>query len=827
MEIFTIRDLSFIYPGSMKKSLDDISLNVNEGEFITLCGLSGSGKSTLLRHLKTSLTPYGKQTGEILFNGKPLEKTDERLQAEQIGFVMQSPDHQSVTDKVWHELVFGLENLGKDNSSIKRRAAETASFFSITEWYNKKISELSGGQKQILNIACAMITSPDVLILDEPTAQLDPLSAERLMELLVKINKELGTTIIMSEHDLCYAFSYSDRIIVMENGKIISDKDPEKTSSFIFSDYYPLREAIPETAYIQQLLGNTEKISFKVSDGRKSLSDKFGDKETALTIQQPRMYSGNEKPLLEIRDGYFRYERRGKDILNGLSLKAYKGEIISVVGSNGSGKTTMLCASAGISKLYSGKVLYNGMKEKNIRAAYLPQNPQTLFMCESIKEELYAVFDDTDFSEDLIEAKIKAVMRLCGLENITERHPYDLSGGEQQKTALAKILLTSPQLILLDEPVKGTDVKSKNEIGTILRKLAQRGMCIVMVSHDMSFCAQYSDRCAMMFDGQLIGTEEVHGFFCGNEFYTTQTRRLTKGIIENCVSRGDYLSLLSPEQKNDKDDFDDHNIDLIFKENDKKSDRKKTLKKHKEKEIIRIEKIPRSRKQLLIMLLIILIAIPFTIFSGIYFLNNSKYLFISLLVLLECFVPFYMLFEKRHIRTREMVLIASMSAMCIVSRLIFYMLPEFKPVTAIVIISGAALGAESGFLIGSLSMLCSNIIFGQGPWTPWQMFAMGLIGFLSGIILGSRHFSKSRLIFAAFGFVSALVIYGGIMDPAAAVMSHIALTPETALDYYAAGLPLDIIHAASTAFFLLTASVPIIKKLERVKLKYGLVERSL
>ena len=825
MEKFRISDLNFYYPGSDLKSLDSISVSINEGEFITLCGLSGSGKSTLLRHLKTALTPFGKRTGEILFNNKPIEKTNERLQAEQIGFVMQSPDHQSVTDKVWHELVFGLENLGKEKSVIKRRAAETASFFGITEWYNKKISELSGGQKQILNIACAMITSPEVLILDEPTAQLDPMSAEKLMNLLKKINKELGTTIIISEHDLCYAFSCSDRIIVMEDGKIISDKDSERTSLYFYKNYYPFREAIPETAYIQHILGSNNRISFKLSDGRKILHNWFENKETDVKIPDLHKCSENKKPLLEIKDGYFRYERGGKDILNGFSVKAYAGEIVSVVGSNGSGKTTFLCASAGIINIYRGIILYNGMKNNHIKAAYLPQNPQTLFISESVKEELYSVFSETDYSDEIINAKINAVIKLCGLEKITERHPYDISGGEQQKTALAKILLTSPRLLLLDEPVKGVDIKSKNEIGIILRKLAQRGLCIVMVSHDMTFCAQYSDRCAMMFEGQLIGIDEPHRFFCGNEFYTTETRMLTKGIIDNCVTRKDYLYLLGSEEKTDNEDHDNYDIDVIFKENDNNTSKKYHYKRNTKKEIINIEKIPRSGKQLFIMLLIILLVIPFTIVSGIVFLNDSKYLFISLLILIECFVPFYFIFEKRSIRTREMVLIASMSAMCIVSRLIFYMLPEFKPITAIVIISGAALGAESGFLIGSLSMLCSNIIFGQGPWTPWQMFAMGLIGFLSGIILGGKHFPKNRFVFAACGFVFALIIYGGIMDPAAAVMSHISLTPETLLAYYSAGLPMDIIHAVSTSFFLMIASVPIIKKLERVKLKYGLIEQ--
>ena len=816
METYKLRDLSFAYPGEEKPALKNISLSVSEGEFITLCGMSGSGKSTLLRHLKTALTPSGKRSGEIFFCGSPLSEASEREQAEKIGFVMQSPDHQSVTDKVWHELAFGLESLGAGNDIIRRKTAETASFFGIEDWYEEKISSLSGGQRQILNLACAVITSPDVLILDEPTAQLDPVSSERFITLLQKLNKELGLTIIMSEHDLDCAFSCSSRILLMEKGSIISDASPEKTAGYIYHNISNMKDALPEPAFLTNLLSSSPRsVSFTCA--RAELSSYISENPPLTPEVKKPAHDKKEIPALEMDSVYFRYERSGRDILSGLSVKAYRGEILSVLGANGTGKTTFLTLAGGISRQYRGRILYDGKKKCGIRMAYLPQDPGTMFVCESVMAEL------EEAAGDVTEKQLEKVIRQCRLRSLLHRHPYDLSGGEQQRAALAKLLLLSPGLLILDEPVKGMDIRSKNEIGRILRAIAAEGKCIILVSHDMDFCANYSDRCAMLFSGELIGTDEPHGFFCGNDFYTTQARRLTSGLIDNCVTRRDILYSLRRSDENSSSDSPENDTDPDG-EDDGHAPALSEIRSRKKSAPLSIQCIRRSKRQLIIMLLTMLMAVPLTVFAGIYFFGDTKYLFISLLIMLECMFPFFMMFEKRHIRAREAVLIAVMSALIIISRGVFYMLPEFKPLTALVIISGVSLGAEAGFMIGAFSMLGSNIIFGQGPWTPWQMFAMGLIGLLAGLIPGSRSFPKKRILFSLFGFLAALIIYGGIMDPAAAIMSHIELNAETLISYYIAGLPLDLIHAVSTAIFIFIGSYPIIRKLERIKRKYGIVD---
>lgn len=873
MELFKVKDLSFSYPSSEKKALENIELSVLSGEFITVCGLSGSGKSTLLRQLKTALCPYGIKSGTVLYKNESIDKIPDRVQAEEIGFVMQSPDNQTVTDKVWHELSFGLENIGTDEKTIRRKTAETASFFGMESWYHKSINELSGGQKQILNLACVMITSPKVLILDEPVSQLDPIASEEFMNLLIKINRELGTAVIMSEHNLENVFAYSSRVIIMSNGKIISDLSPEKTVLNLYNSNLPIKKALPISAKLHMYFSpDDENIPFTVSDGRKMLSEYIAKNNIKTDVSEKHDKTDNKDPVLELKEVFFRYDRSNRDILKGTNLKVRSGEVFSIIGGNGSGKTTLLKTVAGYIKQYSGK----RKLKKGCNCVYLPQNPQALFIEDSVREDLRSAVSGIETDKSRQEKDVLAAAHLCGIAELLDRHPYDLSGGEQQKAVLAKILLTKPDIILMDEPVKGMDVCSKEETGRIIRFLAEKGKTIVLVSHDMEFCAKYSDRCSLLFDGQTIGTGDPYDFFCGNGIYTTVPRRLTKGIIDNCITEENIwksLGVYSEDENNVYPDVED----FFGSETEQKEETKtKIIKKNnwsmillsvlfaisaigilsctntgigeyykplliiasvisslaivifgfaaeKKQEKIKITKIKRSGKSALITLSVILLFIPITIFAGIYFLNDTKYIFISLLIMLECILPFFVMFEKRHIKTREIVLIAVMSALCVISRAVFYMLPEFKPLTAMVIISGAALGGESGFLIGSLSMLSSNVIFGQGPWTPWQMFAMGLIGLLSGTVLGRKKFPKNSMTFASFGFLCVLIIYGGIMNPAAAIMSHIELTPETAAAYYAAGLPLDLIHALSTALFLFIGSHSLIKKLERVKRKYGLI----
>ncbi len=866
MEIYSVENLSFSYPEQQKRVLEKISFSVNEGEFLVFGGLSGSGKSTLLRHLKTALRPYGKTDGIVKYKGRPLDETDELTQAREIGFVMQSPDNQSVTDKVWHELAFGLENLGVPQEVIKRRTAEIASFFDLD--VHKKISELSGGQKQILNLASVMIMEPSVLILDEPTAQLDPISAEEFIRLLSNIRERFGTTVILCEHTLEDVCTLSDRIIIMEDGKVISDAEPKKTAIFLCEKNNVLIESMPVSAKIYSCCEKqADRLPLTVESGRRWLSGYCKDK---LLLPVIHSYSGHDKsdvPAVSVKNVFYRYERLGNDVLKGTSLKAWHGEILSILGANGSGKTTLLHTIAGIIKPYSGSIKTDGS-----RIGFLTQDPKTVFLKDTLENDLYEIFGTKEKTPEQ-KAQVDKIMRLCGLEEMRDRHPYDLSGGEQQKAAIAKILLMQPSVLLLDEPVKGMDVKAKSEIGEILRVLKESGVCVILVSHDTDFCAEYSDKCALFFDGELIGTDTPESFFSTNVFFTTAARRMSAKIIENAVTSSDIKKALSiPEIKRKPPDY---IVPVTDKSTSVPQNKKKlSLKsifhiftsvlfllsaaavidlfgirnymsnmaadyavmlisagllifygiKSGRNESLMIKRIQKPARLTVVSVILIIAAIPFTIFVGVKYLGDAKYIFISLLIMLECTVPFFAMFENKHIRTRELVIISVMCAMAVTARAAFYMLPQFKPITAVIIIAGAALGAESGFMIGSMSMLVSNIIFGQGPWTPWQMFSMGIIGFLAGILFGRNILPRNKLTFCIFGFLSALLIYGGIMNPAAMILSHIEPTFDNVLMLFATGLPLDTVHALSTAIFLYFGAEPVLKKIERVKLKYGLVQ---
>ncbi len=535
MEIFKINNLTFKYPESDKPTLKDISLNINSGEFVTICGKSGCGKTTLLRQLKPSLAPYGASSGTIEFYGKDINKLDDKEQCQKIGYVQQRPENQIVTDKVWHELAFGLENLGYKTDEIRIRVAETASFFGIQNWFLKDVTELSGGQKQLLNLASVMVMQPDVLILDEPTAQLDPITAVSFLETVSKINRELGTTVILTEHRLEEVFPMSDRIIVIDDGSIIANDIPKNIGEKIIDK--PMFNALPTPIRIYYGIKKHSKCPVTIREGRKWL-ETFG-KVDELNIQTPK---GNNHVLIELKDIWFRYEKNAPDVVKGLSTKIYSEEIFAIVGGNGTGKTTAMSLICGLLKPYRGKVLIEGKSISRLTDklqglfAVLPQDPQSVFSQNTAYLELAEMYDN--------EERINEIAKQCHIEHLLKKHPYDLSGGEQQRLALAKILLLEPKILLMDEPTKGFDSYFKEKFADILSNLKTKGVTIIMVSHDIEFCAKYADRCAMFFDGSIIGADISRDFFAGKSFYTTAANRMARGIIPNAVLAEDIIEAL-------------------------------------------------------------------------------------------------------------------------------------------------------------------------------------------------------------------------------------------------------------------------------------------
>ena len=533
MAAFAIEHLTFAYPKANAPALDDISLAVREGAFFLLCGVSGSGKSTLLRHLKTVLTPYGTRSGQVLLDGAPLESFDAREQAQRVGFVLQQPDDQIVTDKVWHELAFGLESLGTDAQTMRLRVGEMASFFGIQDWFDRDVNTLSGGQKQLLNLAAVMAMHPDALVLDEPTGQLDPIAASEFLHTIQRINRELGVTVILSEHRLEEALPMADRAAVLEQGRLTAVGTPDEVARTLLETGSPFFAAMPTPVRVWGGVGAPGVCPLDIRAGR-----------AMLRQMQPSALPSAEKPaknagaaLLSLRECWFRYDRDGADVLKGLTMEVRAGEMLAIVGGNGAGKSTALAVLAQQRRPYRGKAL-----RKTERVAALCQDPRALFLKDTVRADLERALPAPEH-----RPRMDAVVETMALSPILDRHPFDLSGGEQQRAAIAKLLLSEPDVLLLDEPTKGMDAAFKAAFGALLKTLCAQGTAVVLVSHDIEFCAAYADRAALLFDGQLISEGPVRAFFAGNHFYTTAANRmarpwlpdaiLCREVIEACQTR--------------------------------------------------------------------------------------------------------------------------------------------------------------------------------------------------------------------------------------------------------------------------------------------------
>jgi len=881
MENYLFKNVSFSYPEVEEKALDQISFLVSQGEFLILCGSSGCGKSTLLRHLKTCLTPHGVHEGEILYGSVPLDAVDDKTQAQEIGFVLQSPENQVVTDKVWHELAFGLESLGYDTPTIRRRVAEVAAFFGIENWFYKNVTELSGGQKQLLSLASVMAMNPQILVLDEPTSQLDPIAASDFLALLGRINRELGMTIILTEHRLEEAFPFATRVIVMEKGRIICDDIPEKVGLALRERDSGMFLAMPTAMRVWAGVKTELPCPLTVRDGSEFLTARNSEVPLISLAEKPERTYG-EDITVHADELWFRYEKNLPDVVKGFSLTLRKGEFYVILGGNGAGKTTTLKLISGLKSAYRGSVSVHG------KIGHLPQNPQSLFVKRTVREDLYEVFRGTKYSTEEKDEQVARVVKLCELTTFLDRHPYDISGGEQQRTALAKVLLTAPDILLLDEPTKGFDAEFKVSFAAILRKLTAQGVTILMVSHDVTFCAEYAHRCGMFFDGHIVAEDTPQEFFSGNSFYTTPANRMARHLIPKAVTVADVIAACGGEMGQTEEATEEitplpkpaprsvnykpkalpiwrklialaaalvslgvflyatsiTDLSAIINSSGITAAGKDQLFLYlilfvaltvfvaaigRRSEPTLVVQTPKEKRNLnkrtVAAAVAILLFIPLTIFAGIFYLEDRHYNLVALLVLLECMIPFMLVFEGRKPKARELVTIAVLCAIGIAGRSLFFMLPQFKPVLALTIIAGVAFGGETGFLVGAMTMLTSNMIFGQGPWTPWQMFAMGIIGFLAGVLFKKGWLRRTRASLAVFGAFTAVIIYGGIMNPAAAMMmSSESLKWETLIACYITGLPMDLVHGFGTAIFLIIAAEPMLEKMDRIKVKYGLVE---
>lgn len=553
MALLECKDLTFTYAGSPTAVLKDISLSVQRGELLLIIGSSGSGKTTLLKHMKKSMIPFGERIGDVYYRETPVANLEDAESAAEIGYVGQDPEAQLVTDKVWHELAFGLENLGMAPVDIRKRVAETAAYFGITEWYHKPVEALSGGQKQLLNLAAVMVMRPTLLILDEPTAQLDPIAAGHFLDTIVRLNREVGTTVIMTEHRTEQIFALADRVVVLGQGALLCAAPPRQAAArlaFMQTDLQGLPAALRIFAGVVTRQTGEEawapkeakRFPLTVREGRCWLEAETPTGSVPV-LAKPAAASPDRKtdtdrvPAISLKNVSFRYEKREQNLLEDLEFTVYRGEWMALLGANGAGKTTLLRLIAGLRKCLGGKVSCSG------RVVMVPQNPMAVLTEISVEEELAEVVADPAniwakaLSRDQKHRAVEDLMEQMGLAALGKTNPYDLSGGQQQKLALAKALLQKPDILLLDEPTKGLDPAFKTELGKFLKALCrEENQTILMVSHDVEFCARFADRCALLFDRTIISLDTADRFFAGNSYYTTAANRIAGSLYPACVT---------------------------------------------------------------------------------------------------------------------------------------------------------------------------------------------------------------------------------------------------------------------------------------------------
>lgn len=529
MAVISIKNLSFTYPDADEPAVNNLSLEVEKGQFIVLFGASGSGKSTLLRLLKKEIQPHGEVLGEILINGQPLNNKEEL--ANEVGFVFQDPENQVVADDVLHELVFGLENIGLPTGEMRNRLAEMVHYFGAEGLLIRKTSELSGGKKQQINLASVLLMQPDILLLDEPTAQLDPVSAREFLDMLSRLNEEFGMTIILAEHRLEEVFTLADQIIMMEKGRILHKGNPRHVLVKLWNT--PFQDYVPSIPSLFLRLNSEGSLPLTVREGRNWIQ------HYTVTRKQTKFFPEKKEEILGGKEISFYYEKKAELVLDELHFSLKKGEIYALLGGNGSGKSTLLKLLAGIMKPQSGKVFLEGRSLKAWKnheivkkIAYLPQNPRLFFIQDSIEKEIQQTMRQWGISD---EKQVRHLLEKFGVAHLKNHHPYDLSGGEIQKAALICLLMRKPEILLLDEPTKGLDPISKHKLAKVLLELNQEGMTIVMSTHDVEFTALYASRCGMMFQGQITSEEIPENFFNGNFFYSTMIQRLFRHIPDNRI----------------------------------------------------------------------------------------------------------------------------------------------------------------------------------------------------------------------------------------------------------------------------------------------------
>jgi len=541
MALLEINNLSFTYNGGDSAALKNISLSVEEGDFVLLCGDSGCGKTTLMRLIKQSLAPAGDMTGEIIFRGENIKSLSPKSAACDIGYVMQNPETQIITDTCVGELAFGLQSLGMSSGEIEAKIGEVTGFFGIGGWWSKKTRELSGGQKQLLSLAAVMAMKPSLLLLDEPTSQLDPVSAREFLNCLKKLGDELGVTVIMSEHRLEDAFPMADKVIMMQNGGILLLDSPREIGRRLWRMPGGDRnsDGLPAAVRIYRRLGGSCPCPVTVREGKSYIARGMKNKAPVEHNNLAKGDISTREGVIKLENISFGYDKASPLVISGLNIEIKKGELLCLLGGNGCGKSTLLKLICGLLRPLYGEYRLYGKKAvegKKKSIVYLPQNQLAVFTGETVIHCFDKLSSALGINKDETAKRRDRLMADLDIAHLAYRHPYDISGGEQQRTAIALALFTSPDIILLDEPTKGQDAHSKERFAGLLKALTESGKTVVMATHDLEFAAEYADRCGLLFGGKLVSLSASDEFFAANDYYTTAAARITRPFFRYSVT---------------------------------------------------------------------------------------------------------------------------------------------------------------------------------------------------------------------------------------------------------------------------------------------------
>lgn len=520
MEIIKAQNASYWYPDAKKPALCDIDLSINEGEFVLIVGSSGCGKSTLLRMFNRIVPDYygGKLKGSVILNNKNIREYNKKDIVRKVGMVYQHPEKQIVMQDVEREIAFGLENLNTSLEKMRRNAAEVISFLNLGSIRDKSTQEISGGEKQRIAIASVIAMDPDIMLFDEPTSQLDPIASEEVLSFIKRLNRDTGKTVILVEQRLDRCFDMADRIIFMENGKIIDQGTPDNIPESINQRYF-----IPSITYLFKQAGY-KSTPVNVKQGRDLIKNMNFHGQKAVEYKF-------DTDIINVRKLNFAYEKN-KRLLKNINLSIKKGEIMAVIGENGAGKSTLFKIIAGLIEGYTGKVSISGKDiaefnrvERINTIGYLSQNPNDYLGRDTVFDEVAYTLRNIDAFEG---GKVEDMLQKFDLASLRDRNPRDLSGGEKQRLAVACTLVSDPEILILDEPTRGLDSVNKEKLGKILTDLSETGKTIVLITHDSDFAGDYAHRVTMIFNGEITATGKTDDMLYDAIYYSTQISRLFK-----------------------------------------------------------------------------------------------------------------------------------------------------------------------------------------------------------------------------------------------------------------------------------------------------------